>query len=296
MTAETSTPKNGIAMPTDDFPDRSDAEIAAIVNEAQTRGEVRAAIATPSNGKGARAANGLYADTSLDTSESVTGLTMLSLGGLLYGVELLQKRMGETKATIVQDRLAGAGVPALPKDELARYALIGLALKAPTVLKSGSSRIEGVADAATNVVTGLTNPIANSFLFRPLVRRYDAMADRGASMVRELAVLGVEGEKYSKSLVETTAFGTMSDVVDVVVENEEVRDLVQQQTVGLLQELLMFVQDRLEGADMLLQRITFRIIPGNQADREVKPEIEIPLPEKNRALVLSAKRVRTQPR
>lgn len=286
MSSETPSRKERISMPDDDFPDPSDEVLAQITDSYTDRSEVRSAIASAANGRR------LPAET--DISESITGLGMLALGGLIFGSAELRKRMAETKAAIQEDRKKGVA-PSVPPDELARYAAIGLALKTPALLEAGLSRVTGVADTAAGMVTGIASPLTNSFLFRPIRTRYDSLADRGASVVAELAALGVQGEKYSKELVETTAFGTMSDVVDVVVENEEVRDLVQQQTIGLAQEFLMYVQDRLQDADLMLQRIVFKIVPGDQADRKLEPVIEIPVPARSPGLVISAELWRRQP-
>lgn len=274
--------KQRISMPDDDFPDPSDEELAQIAEATGDRAEIRAAIANPV--KGGRSL------PQPDISESLTGLGLLALGGLLYGTAELRKHMAETQASIQEDRKKGR--PPVPQDDLARYAAIGLALKTPAALEAGVSRVTGVADTVAGVATGLASPITNSFLFRPVRNAFDLLAARGETVLGELAAIGVQGEKYGKELVETTAYGTMSDVVDVVVESEEVRDLVQQQTLGLAQEFLLFVQDRLEGADLAFQRIIFRIIPGDQAERSLAPEIDIPWPSRNQALIPLVEQVR----
>jgi hypothetical protein len=171
---------------------------------------------------------------------------------------------------------------------------MGLTVKAPGVIADGLSVVEGVANATANVVYSLASPVINSRLFIPFHDMYNGFAQRGESMVNELAQLGRQGQDLGKDLVEDATVEVMNNVVDVVAESDEVRDLIQHQTVSLAQEFLAFIQARLRGADMTVQRITFKLIPGDQANRKQEIPIDLPLAEQDLVLLLKTTQSRLQ--
>jgi hypothetical protein len=215
---------------------------------------------------------------------------------MAYGAEVLRRRVDRANAVIEQQRRARTlpAQPTIPGDELAKYALMGLTVKAPGVIADGLSVVEGVADATANVVYSLASPVINSRLFRPFHDMYNGFAQRGESMVNELAQLGRQGQDLGKDLVEDATVEVMNNVVDVVAESDEVRDLIQHQTVSLAQEFLAFIQARLRGADMTVQRITFKLIPGDQANRKQEIPIDLPLAEQDLVLLLKTTQSRLQ--
>jgi hypothetical protein len=85
MTQEPHQSKNQIPMPIEDFPDPTDSELAEIAAMRNSGVDARAALATPVNGKRMPAAR--------DVSESVAPMTLLALGGLTYGAEVLRRRI-----------------------------------------------------------------------------------------------------------------------------------------------------------------------------------------------------------
>jgi hypothetical protein len=288
MTHDSSQPKNQIPMPVDDFPDPTDAQLEAIARARATGDDPYVVLATPTNGK--RAA------VERDPTGSTTSLTLLAVGALTYGMEMLSQRAEHAGKAIDTRRRAGTTGPvSIPEDERAKYALMGLLFRAPSLFSGGTSVIGDTVETAANVVIDVTSPITNSRLFRPARNMYDGLAQRGEAIVDGLAQLGAQGQDFSKELIEDATFDAMSNVVGAVAENEEIRDLVQQQAVGFAQEFLTFVQDRLESVDLLVQRIAFKIIPGNQADRAIAPVVEIPWPSKNRALIPALEEHRSTP-
>jgi hypothetical protein len=221
---------------------------------------------------------------------------MLALGGLTYGAELLRRRTDRATAVVAQQHRDGA-LPtktAIPEDEIAKYALMGLAFKAPGAIADGLSVVEDAADTAAGVAYTLASPVINSRLFRPFRDAYDGFAERGEAMVNELAQQGRVGQNLGKDLVEDATVEVMNNVVEVVAESDEVRDLIQHQTISLAQEFLAFIQGRLRSADMAIQRITFKIIPGDQADRKREIPIDLPVGEQDLVLLLRTTQSRLQ--
>lgn len=288
MTQEPHQSKNQIPVPVEEFPDRTDAELAEIARLRDAGADARAALATPTNGK--------RMPPDRDVSESAAALALLALGGLTYGAELLRRRADRANAVIAQQRRAATlpGQATIPDEELARYALMGLVLKAPDVIADGLSAVGGVVDATAGVAYAVAGPVLHSRLLKPFRDSFNGFAQRGESMVQELAQLGQQGQAVSKELVEDATVNAMNNVVGVVAESEEVRELVQQQTVSLFQEFLAFIQDRLRNMDLRIQRVAFRIIPGDQSDRTNEKPLELPMPPPNRVLLLRSPQRRAE--
>ena len=243
MTHESSQSKNQIPMPVEDFPDPTDAQVESIAQARATGDDPYEALATPSNGK--RAA------VERDSTGSTTSLTLLAVGALTYGMEVLSQRAEHAGAAIdTRRRMSTTRQVPIPENERAKYALMGLVFKAPSLFSGGASVIGETAETAANVVYAVTSPVTNSRLFRPVRNMYDGLAQRGEAIVDDLAQLGVQGQDFSKELIEDATLDAMNNVVEVVSENEEIRELVQQQTFSLLEEFLAFIQNRLRRIDL----------------------------------------------
>ena len=246
-----------------------------------------AVLATPTNGK--RAA------VERDTAASTTSLTMLAVGALSYGMDILSRRAEHAGAAIDTHRRSGtSGTLPVPEDERTKYALMGLLFKAPSLFSGGASVVGDTVESAANVVYTVTSPITNSRLFRPVRNMYDGLAQRGEAIVDDLAQLGVQGQDLSKELIEDATFDAMNNVVGVVSESEEIRELVQQQTFSLLEEFLAFIQNRLRNIDLQVQRIAYKIIPGDQRNRASETPVELPLPGPSRMPFLASQQRRLQ--
>lgn len=288
MTQEPNHSMNQIPVPIEDFPDPTDAQLEEIARLREAGADARTALATPSNGKRTPAERAV--------SESADSLALLALGGLSYGVEILRRRADRAAAVMERQRRAGTITAAttVPDDELAKYALLGLAFRAPGVIADGLSIVEDAVDTTAGIALAVANPVLKSRLFRPVRESFNGFAQRGESMVNELAQLGQQGQDLGKDLVEDATVEVMNNVVEYVAESDDVRDLIQNQTVSLFQEFLAFIQARLRRADMTVQRITFKLIPGDQANRKQEIPIDLPLAEQDLVLLLRTTQSRLQ--
>ncbi len=275
--------KDQIPMPPDDFPDPTDAQLKAIARARVAGADPHTVLATPTNGA--------RATIEREETSSATSLALLALGGLTYGMDVLRRRAEDSRVSVDAQRRMGAptGRVPIPEDERVKYALMGLAFKAPALLSGGLSVVEETIENTAGVVQSIVSPVTNSRLFNPFRNMYDGLAQRGEAVVNDLAQLGAQGQDFSKELIGDATLSAVNNVVDVVVESEEVRELVQQQTFSMLEEFLAFIQNRLRTVDLRLQRMVFWIIPGRQPSKAGETLVEIPLPDPSRVLLLQSK-------
>ena len=253
----------------EDFPDPSDAELG-LVQEPQI-------VAQPASESPRIQAGQNNGAASFDV------LLHLMLGAALLGMNEFRNRL-----TDKQIILATTSQPEEPliladdeQDEL-RYALIGLILNTPGVIGRGVSRVSQVANTGLRRVSGLLKPLTSSRGFQPINDRFDQVVARGERIVYDWMEAGRRGEKTSQAILQKTTDDVIGDVVNMLAKRPEISELVQQQGIGMAEDLTDQLQGRTAAADTILERIVFSLIPGKNKD--TTPTLFIPIPEEEQDL------------
>ena len=156
-----------------------------------------------------------------------------------------------------------------------RYALIGMMAQTPNVVADGISTAGRVSSKVTGLFGRIISPVANSRLMKPVRERYDSVAARGESMVDHWIEIGRAEEQAGRVMAQDMANKTVDELVDYIGQKPEVRELIQQQSVGMFDEILNAVQFRAAGADNKLEQAVRKIF--RLPDRElVSTTIQIP--------------------
>jgi hypothetical protein len=158
-----------------------------------------------------------------------------------------------------------------------RYALIGLILKTPSVVSRGVSRTARLAETGFSRLSALIKPVTSNRAVRPINKRYEQMVARGERIVGDWIDTGRRGEITSQKLLQQTTDEVLGEVVNVVAKRPEITDLVQQSSMGMVDELTDELQGRASAVDTILERIVFKLIPGK--DKDITPTLIIPAPE-----------------
>ena len=250
----------------DGFPDPADAVPGLIPPPEEVplpEGEVAMIVAEP--------APELVRETSrLDV------LLHLGVGAVLMGFNSASKRLQEKQSRVVVSPGGEEPLSHLDddKDQL-KYALIGMILSTPRVLRRGTSQAVQLANAGYSRVSGLLRPVTGSGLLRPINGRLDEMVARGEQIVRDWIDTGRRGEKTSQELVQQTTDEVVGELVKNVASRTDVKEIVQQQGMGMADELSEELQGRAAAADTILERIVFLLLPGKKAD--TTPTLLIPV-------------------
>ena len=97
-------------------------------------------------------------------------------------------------------------------------------------------------------------PLTKSRLWRPVQERFDIYSERGESIVNSWMNIGRREEQVSRALVRQQAYEeTVNDVIDYLAQKPEVRELVQQQSVGMAGEIVDDIRERSSEYDTLLE-------------------------------------------
>jgi hypothetical protein len=214
------------------------------------------------------------------STSSVDVLLQLGLGIVLLGINNVGARLRDKQPMVEVSTVHEEPLAHLDDDQnQLRYALIGLILKTPGVVSRGVSRTAQMAEAGFNKLSGMFKPVTNNRAVRPINKRYEQMVARGERIVGDWIDTGRRGEKTSQKLLQQTTDEVVGDLVDMVAKRPEITDLVQQSSMGMVDELTDELQGRTSAIDTVLERIVFKLIPGR--DKDITPTLIIPAAEED---------------
>jgi hypothetical protein len=166
---------------------------------------------------------------------------------------------------------------AVPVDEESeadhvRYALLGMFSQA---LDYGGGVLKSLNRASGGVYASLSRalaPLTGSRLMHPVRDNFDYLAKRGESLVETWIDVGRREERMSRGMVREQAYeDVVDDVLDYLAQKPEVRDLVQQQSVGMAGEVLGEVRERSSDVDAYLEARANAILRRSRRDDDPPP-------------------------
>lgn len=135
-----------------------------------------------------------------------------------------------------------------------RYTLVGLLFQALDSGYKSLSLLDKVSSQAYTIFSHMFAPLTKSRLWQPVQGRYDFYGEKGESIVNSWTSIGRREEQLSRALVRQQAYDEIvNDVIDYLAQKPEVRDLVQQQSVGMAGELVDDLRERSSEFDSLLE-------------------------------------------
>jgi hypothetical protein len=194
-------------------------------------------------------------------SDSLPTLMRLLVGGVVIGVDELQRRSRQWHTQISQ--AAAHKMVIAPFSELERnhqrHTLIGLLFETPEAMSRRLAKVGQASGAAAGLVGKVSGPIVNSRLVRPVKRRFDKLVSQGESTIERWAERGRVEEQVSRALAEQVVAElvdeVMAEVITLLAQKPEVRELLQQQSVSMAGEVIGEVRQRTASADALLERL-----------------------------------------
>jgi hypothetical protein len=197
-------------------------------------------------------------------AETIRSLASLLLGSTVEGSEQLARRLQAWQA-----ESEGRGEVLFPESpdeseaERLRFALVGLASMAPAVGASLLSSAFHATDSIYVRFSDFLSPVTNSRMMRPLQRRYDGLAARGQGIFESWIDSGRRAEQRSRALARQAAFEGTDEAIDEMVgllaQKPEVRELVTAQTLGMAEEVVTVVRERTANADSRWERRVRRL-------------------------------------
>ncbi|MCA9873855.1 MAG: hypothetical protein KC441_09375, partial [Anaerolineales bacterium] len=180
--------------------------------------------------------------------DALHSLTRLLVGGALEGSAELTQRL-EMWETFLREEMDETQPTLEGQNDLLRYALVGLVFEGEDKVRGAMSKLWRVQKRLAQTAVHTTRPVTQSRLLHPLQRRLDQAAERGQAEIVRWIQRGQMEEPISRELARLAFGETVDEFIEHLAENNEVQELVQQQSMGLASEVVDQVRQRTFTAD-----------------------------------------------
>lgn len=203
--------------------------------------------------------------TDVDTAVSIDddpefdrlqAITRFVVGGALEGMDEFSQRL-ELWEAYIRDEMpkTTADLSEASERDLMRYGLIGFIFESEDTGRKILKRLLKVPGGVARTAVRPTKSVANSRFTGPLRRRLDRMADRGEEQLMRWIERGHAEEPISRNIARLGVQEITDEFINQLAQNDEVKTLVQDQSMGLATEAVDQVRERTFSADTLVERI-----------------------------------------
>jgi len=199
-------------------------------------------------------------------------LSELALGGALLVSDSVAERLGvATEPQPAVPTLESVLRPVAEWDTpdaltAARHTTLGALAEARASIRHGGRGLDEATDALGRALDQATRPLRRSRPLRPLRRRFHEWQARGEATVRRWQARGRREETRSRVMAEASLDSFVQRSVRDLTQSEQVQVLVQQvvqnQSAGLVEEILEEIRERMVSLDVLLGRRLRRAVVG----------------------------------
>lgn len=219
-------------------------------------------------------------------SKPFRSITRIILGGLVLGYDELQKRIETWEQEVSPhqgtytstERVSSSpeaynqeqeNLPTSKREGITGlgYLMVGISLKLQEELVGRMKKVDGVTQLLASAIRPIAKPFSKSRLIMPMRNSLDKLALRGQQEVDQWIEIGQRETEQSRALVETVIQESMDSSIGYLAKNPQVEELIQTQSVSLLDEIIEEVRERTFSADDLLEgflRHTFRLTPRSE--------------------------------
>ena len=221
--------------------------------------------------------------------DAYLAVVKLLLGGTIEGTAELARRLERIEAELRAEE--GPLRPGEVKNsaDVVRYMLVGLALSAADGARRQAFKLAEASDLFWRMTGSAVEPLASNRLtgrvVGPFDRAFNRLVARGQERVNGWVELGRANEPTARLVARQTYLEIVDDFIGQLSQNDQLAELVQEQSMGLATEMVEEVRERSLSADSLAESIVRRIL--KRPPRDLLP----PPPEEIRQAVAEVKRV-----
>jgi hypothetical protein len=157
---------------------------------------------------------------------------------------------------------------------------VGFVFEAQSRLGQGIYRVARLADTTLETADNVSKPFRNFFLFRPITNRIEArvegLIEYGRGSVGRWTATGRDLEPRSRALATRTYEEIVDEFINMLAENEEIKQLVATQGISLVEEVRDNVRGRTVTGDSVVEEVVRRILrrPPREDLPEPPPEVQ----------------------
>ena len=197
------------------------------------------------------------------TEEDYKTAVRLLVGAVLEGNDELRYRAKTWLTNVQKDEqeIDALNLEAETGGSPLVYAIIGLLFKTPRYLSRVTATADRASSHAISFVSRFTRPITNSWVLRPVRRRYDALVAVGESKVSSLEKIGRSEASPSRTLIrEQVKEEAVEDVLIYMVEKSKMREMIVETSTEVGGDALIEIRGRTASVDSLLDNLVDNIL------------------------------------
>jgi len=177
------------------------------------------------------------------------------IGSAVEGNDEFWRRARIWQAEIDKAHSVGINSTEASETEAARlrHAMLGIFFQAFDKVSEGYKSVQRGSGSAYQKFSRLVDPVVSSRLLRPVRHTFQHVVSKGETVIESWVQTGKQEEQLSRSLVREQAFDDLvNEVLDYVAQKPEIRDLVQDQSVGMVGEIVGELRERSTDVDAYL--------------------------------------------
>lgn len=217
----------------------------------------------------------IVADTPVSEAEfdALESLIRLLVGGSIEAPAELVARLKQWEALATQQQ--GTAVPPSSTTANFRYALVGLIFETHDQVRKGTSHLGRFANASARAFLRTARPVTSSRALQPLHHQYDEWVAKGETAVNQWIERGRAEEPQSRLIARAALGRTIDEVIELLAENPEVRELIQSQGTTMAGEMVDGVRARTVTADYMLERLARGLLRRPPREQLPAPASEV---------------------
>jgi hypothetical protein len=223
---------------------------------------------------------------------SLTSLTRFAIGGVLAGYDGLVKRISiwetrldqreaaiEEPPSAVEENISAGSATELSDNEtdadLIRYAAIGMVFAAQNTLLKSLKTADQMSRLAGGAIDKVASPFYSSRILSPLRNQINNLAQHGQTQVDHWIEVGRKEEARSRALANAAVTEQVDSSIQYLTNNQEVQELVQSQSVGLVGAIVEETRERTVSADNFVEAWVRTMLRRPMRSDLPKPEPEL---------------------
>jgi hypothetical protein len=197
-------------------------------------------------------------------------LIRLVIGTGLIGAEELGQYLQQWEEN-ARHQAEAMAAPEETKAAIVRYAVLGALFELKDKVELGLGNLGKTANNIGQTVSEKSKPVTRSRFYQPIQKKYDDLVAYGESKINPLVERGRREDPVARALAREALTESIDELIEFFAENEEITELIQQQSLGMANEVVEDVRTRTVTADNVMERFTRNLLRKSQREELPPP-------------------------
>jgi len=218
-------------------------------------------------------------------------LTRVTLGSALIAMDTVNDRLNrldeaEIEETSNRRTLDDVLVPmaqwqeqfGVAADQPMRHLMLGMVIDVRSKAGATVRFLNGIGNSMAGAINLILTPIRSQRVFRPVRHGFTKATDRGESQVERWRAMGRAEDSRSRAMAETALANAADETMDELITNERIevfiQDVIEAQTVGILDEIIEEIRERTVSSDNFFERPIRRLLRRPAREQMPEPDLD----------------------